>query len=160
VQIYSSIWLKLAFLTASFGLISAASGDQPMTPDIAAQLTVAMNKAVAIAHQPGQTKALAESFYEDDLTITGEGFDKFYPNLPSFMDTLAEVTKNPTCNLRLIGKPETSGRLAVSWFAEHCDTYKDMPAEDYRILYVWRKGQKGWRVTMESFSRGKFELAP
>jgi hypothetical protein len=159
VRTHSSRWLNVIAFAASLALISAASAEQAAKPDIAQQLQAVADKAIALTRQPGQTKALADLFYEDDLTITGEGFGKYYPNLASFTEPLAEATKNPSCNLHLLGKPQSSGRLATAWFTEHCDAYKDMPAEDYVTLYVWRKGPKGWRVTMESVTAGKLVVA-
>jgi hypothetical protein len=116
------------------------------------EATVAkVNELVA---RSASAKEIADVFYEDDLTITGDGEKGLYPNLKSFMKRLEVYSTNPTCRLNVANKIRTSNTLAVAWIQEHCDAHGTESAEDYRILYVFRKSPKGWRTTMELFQKG------
>jgi ketosteroid isomerase-like protein len=96
--------------------------------------------------------------YERDLMIIGEGEKSLYKDLKSFMGPLASYAAEGTrCNLSVVDPIRASGNLAVAFIFEHCAAAKAGDKdEDGRILYVFRKGAKGWRVTMEMFGWGTF----
>ena len=59
--------------------------------------------------------------------------------------------------LTVLDPVRSSGNMAVAFIHEHEEPAKagEKP-DDYRILYVFRKGPKGCRVTMELFTSGTF----
>lgn len=150
--------LLSALLTLAFGMAAlpgAQAADQG-AQDALKGINATFDKVHQILARSGSAKEIADVLYEDDLTITGEGEKSLYPDLASFMEPLQAYTRNPTCRLTVIDKIRHSGNLAVAWVAEHCDAHEGEAAEDYRIMYVFRNGAKGWRVTMEMFGAGKF----
>lgn len=126
------------------------------TEEVLAGINATLRKTEEILKRGGSAQEIAEVLYEPDLTIIGEGEKSLYPDLASFMEPLAAYVTNPTCTLTVVDKIRHSGDLAVAWVAEHCDAHEGNPAEDYRIIYVFRNGEKGWRSTMEMFGVGKF----
>ncbi|MGE3599233.1 MAG: hypothetical protein AB7N70_27175 [Dehalococcoidia bacterium] len=141
---------------------AAATQDAVSVPAAvsAADVEAGINATFAKVHEllaRGASGAeVAEVLYEDDLTITGEGEKGLYPDLKSFIEPLHAYTRNPTCRLKVVDKVRHSGDLAAAWVAEHCDAHEKDAAEDYRMIYVFRNGPKGWRVTMEMFAVGNF----
>jgi ketosteroid isomerase-like protein len=138
------------------GAATAVPADAPKGRDVTAELEAVIRKGEAIGARGGSAEEIADAFYEDDLTFTGEGEKGMYPNLKSFMKPLYDYTRNPTCRMKIVDRVRHSGNIAVAWVAEHCEASGKDPAADYRVIYVFRNGKKGWRVTMEMFTTGKF----
>jgi ketosteroid isomerase-like protein len=135
-------------------LLPAVAAEVPTDPKAGVEAT--LNKVNELFAKGGSAEEFADALYESDLTVTGEGEKALYPNLKSFMQPLAGYLTNPTCKLSLVNKVHSSGNLAVAWVQEHCDDHGTERAEDYRIIYVFHRGAKGWRATMEMFVAGKF----
>lgn len=133
-----------------------AAPAEPSTAEVEAGINATFAKVHELLARGAPATEIAEVLYEDDLTITGEGEKSLYPDLKSFVGPLQDYTRNPTCRLTVVDKIRHSGNLAVAWVAEHCEAHAGQKAEDYRIMYVFRNGAKGWRVTMEQFGAGKF----
>jgi ketosteroid isomerase-like protein len=144
----------LACLLAAGTLSGAVAEEVPADARVGVEAT--LNKVNDLFAKGGSAQQVADVLYEDDLTVTGEGEKGLYPNLESFMKPLAGYLTNPTCRLTLADKIRHSGNLAVAWVQEHCDHHGAEKAEDYRIMYVFRKSSKGWRTTMELFVSGTF----
>lgn len=141
------------------GILGMAMVVQAADKDAArAGVQATVDKANALMKRNGSVKEFADLFYEDDLAIIGEGEKSLYRGLPSFMNRLAFYLQDQVhCSLTIVDPVRHSGDLAVAFIHEHCDPAKvGEPGEDYRILYVFRKGAKGWRVTMELFTPGVF----
>lgn len=98
---------------------------------------------------------IADVLYDADLQIAIEGEEPFWSNLASFLPKLEEYVQAP-CVLHAIDPIRATDTLAVAFIAETCPAAGDAPAENYRMLYVFRKTSRGWRVTMESATAGKF----
>jgi ketosteroid isomerase-like protein len=135
---------------------SALSAPESGHDDAQTGIETVIKKYNALVARGASAKEVAELLYEDDLTIIGEGEKSLYPNLASFMKPLEGYLGNPTCRLALVDKIRHSGDVAAAWMLEHCEVHGNSPKEDYRVLYVFRKGTKGWRVTMEMFGAGTF----
>ena len=150
VRLYSAILVGvlLAAGVAAAHLLNAR--------DVTAEIEAVIRKGETIGARSGSAQEIADAFYEDDLTFTGEGEKGMYPNLASFMQPLQDYTRNPTCRMKVVDRVRHSGNIAVAWVAEHCDASGKEASADYRVIYVFRNGEKGWRVTMEMFTVGKF----
>jgi ketosteroid isomerase-like protein len=144
----------LAVLVGIGGLSPVIAEEAPAGARAGVQAT--LTRVNELFAKGGSAQEVADVLYEDDLTVTGEGEKSLYPNLKSFMQPLAGYLTNPTCKLSLVDKIRHSGNLAVAWVHEHCDAHGAEKAEDYRIMYVFRKSSKGWRATMELFVSGTF----
>ena len=145
---------SLAAIVAT-GMMQSVKAEED-TATVKAELDQFFQNASAVIQNSGSAKALADVFYDDDLNIIGEEDKHLYPNLQSFMGPLQAYITNRACELKVVGTPRHSGNLAVAFVKEHCDQYKSEPPADYRVVYVLRKGFKGWRVTMEMWEHGVF----
>jgi ketosteroid isomerase-like protein len=146
--------IAVASMTASISILAAVNASKQ--DDVTLEIESVVRKGEAIGARGGSAQEIADGFYEDDLTFTGEGEKALYPDLKSFMKPLQDYTRNPTCRMKVVDRVRHSGELAVAWVAEHCDASGTELAADYRVIYVFRNGKKGWRVTMEMFTSGKF----
>jgi ketosteroid isomerase-like protein len=126
------------------------------TATVKAELDQFFQNAGDVINNTGSAKALADVFYDDDLNIIGEPDKHMYTNLQSYMGPLQGYLDSRACELKVVGTPRHSGNLAVAFVKEHCGQYKTVPPADYRVMYVLRKGPKGWRVTMELWQHGTF----
>src|SRR5262249_46208194 len=148
------VFIVVTSLTASLSILTAVNAAEQ--DRVTAEIEAVIRKGEAIGARGGSAQEIAEAFYEDDLTFVDEGEKALYPDLKSFMQPLQDYTRNPTCRMKVVDHVRHSGALAVAWVAEHCDASGKAPAADYRVIYVFRNGKKGWRVTMEMFTTGKF----
>ena len=137
---------------------AAAAADKAVGDAARTGIQATIDKTNALMKRNGSLKDFTDIFYEDDLMIIGEGEKSLYRGLPSFMNRLKFYLEDQTrCSLKIIDPIRDSGSLAAAFIHEHCDPAKAGEAgEDYRILYVFRHGAKGWRVTMELFTPGTF----
>lgn len=150
-------WLQIVLATTfAMGSAPFASADDGEPADAKAGVEATISKTNALVAKGASAKEVADVLYDEDLTIIGEGEKSLYPNLKSFMKPLEGYLTNPTCRLQMVDKLRHSGNLAVAWVHEHCDAHGIEAAEDYRIIYVFRKSAKGWRATMEMFGVGIF----
>jgi ketosteroid isomerase-like protein len=142
-----------AALTLAAGL--AVSADRNDVRD-GIQATIDKTNALQKRNAPG--REIAAALFEDDLMITGEGESKGYIGLSSFIDTFVRLSAGAAnCDLKLIDPIRRSGNLAAAFLSQHCAASKSGgEEEDSRVLFVFRKGAKGWRVTMGHWSGGKF----
>lgn len=110
----------------------------------------------AVMKNHGSLREFEETFFEEDLMLTGEGDKTFYRSLQEFEKPLAGYVADQTrCKLSVIDPVRSSGVIAAAFVQLHCDPAKagDAPVES-RILYVFRNGKKGWRAMMEMYSAG------
>ena len=148
--------------TFLLGLIVLASpharATDPETQSVRAALQAKIDTVNAMLKRKAPGKEIAESLYEDDLMIIGEGEKSLYRDLQSFQKPLADyVAQESTCTISIIDPIRHSGNLAAAFLLEHCPAAKaGEKDDDARMMYVFRKGAKGWRVTMEMFGWGTF----
>lgn len=111
--------------------------------------------AEAAIDRHASTAEVAHIFYNDDLVVTIQG-DKTYHGLQSFMRPLAGYLQGiERCHFKLMKPVQHSGEVAAAFVQERCDPAKPGDAaEDLRILYVFKHGPKGWRVSQESAMEG------
>jgi hypothetical protein len=141
------------------GLSSAAQAATPAAPGTArAGIQKTIDETNVLLKRGASAQEIADVMYEPDLMIIGEGEKSLYRDLKSFMGPLATYVADGTrCNLSIVDPIRASGNLAVAFIFEHCAAAKAGDKdEDARILYVFREGAKGWRVTMEMFGWGIF----
>jgi SnoaL-like domain len=157
--------LAKAIKIAGFSLsVAAAAGlGSPLqaagtthTDDARAGIQLTMDTVDAMVTKGAPVKDIAAAFYDNDLMVVGEGEEHLYINLASFISRLEFFLKNGgKCSIKLVDPIRHSGNLAVAFAAEHCVAADAAAtASDARVLYVFRKGSKGWRVTMEMFGSG------
>jgi len=137
-------------------LASAAEAPGLAAARVGVQKT--LDRVNALLKKNAPVQVIADAMYEDDLMITGEGEKGLYRDLKSFMGPLTEYVKDGSrCNLKIVDPIRASGDLAVAFIFEHCAAAnageKD---DDARILYVFRNGAHGYRVTMELFGWGTY----
>jgi ketosteroid isomerase-like protein len=152
--------LIAAVVLVSLGSLGAATATRAADQNgaDAACVKATIDKTNALMKRNGSLKEFMDVFYEDDLLITGEGEKVFYRGLKSFEKPLAGYLANQTnVTLTVLDPVRSSGNMAVAFIHEHEEPAKagESP-DDYRILYVFRKGPKGCRVTMELFTSGTF----
>ena len=126
--------------------------------DARAGIQATIDKTNALQKHNAPAKDIAAALFEDDLMITGEGESKGYTGLASFIDTFTRLSASAAnCDLSLIEPIRSSGNLAAAFLSQHCTATKaGEKDEDSRVLFVFRNGAKGWRVTMGHWSGGKF----
>ncbi len=140
-------------LTLAAGL--AVSADRNDVRD-GIQTTIDETNALQKRSAPG--REIAAALFDEDLMITGEGETRGYKGLASFIDTFVRLSAGAAnCDLKLIDPIRSSGNLAAAFLSQHCTASKaGEKDEDSRVLFVFRKSAKGWRVTMGHWSGGTF----
>jgi ketosteroid isomerase-like protein len=142
-----------AALSLAAGLAGSADRN-----DVREGIQATIDKTNALQKRNAPGREIAAALFEDDLMITGEGESKGYNGLASFIDTFVRLSAGAAnCDLKLIDPIRSSGNLASAFVSQHCTASKaGEKGEDSRVLFVFRKGAKGWRVTMGHWSGGKF----
>jgi ketosteroid isomerase-like protein len=140
--------------TLCIPIAARAAGEQDMA---AAGVRAMIAKTNELMKNNGSLKDFMKLFYEKDMMITGEG-DIYYRNLKSFEKPLAAYMANQrNCRLFFTSPIRSSGDMATAFIQEHCGPATvGASAEDYRILYVFRRNTSGWHVIMEEFVKGAF----
>jgi ketosteroid isomerase-like protein len=152
IQMLSAV-LVLGMMTP---VVHAA--DAPGIAPARAGVQKTIDRVNALLKKNASAQIIADAMYEDDLMITGEGEKGLYRDLKSFMGPLAEYVKDGNrCDLKVVDPIRASGDLAVAFIFEHCAAAKaGEKDDDARILYVFRQGAHGYRVTMEMFGWGTY----
>ena len=158
IEMLKSIQILCAVLVLGTMSPLASAADAPGLAAARAGVQKTIDRVNALLKKNASAQVIADTMYEEDLMITGEGEKGLYRNLKSFMGPLAEYVKDGArCNLRVVDPIRASGDIAVAFIFEHCAAAttgeKD---DDARILYVFRKGTHGYRVTMEMFGWGTY----
>ena len=147
------------FVILSIALLLVTGSAAAAAPnDARAGILATIEKTNALQKRNAPAREIAAALFEDDLMITGEGESRGYKSLASFIDTFTRLSAgDANCDLRLIDPIRSSGDLAAAFLSQHCPATKvDAMDEDSRVLFVFRKSAKGWRVTMGHWSGGKF----
>jgi hypothetical protein len=156
----SNATIGTVLLAATMLALSAHSmaASQSDTQSVRVALQAKLDTVNAMLRRKASGKEIADVLYEDDLMIIGEGEKSLYRDLKSFQKPLADyVAAESTCTISIIDPIRHSGNLAVAFLLEHCPAAKaGEKDDDARMIYVFRNGPKGWRVTMEMFGWGTF----
>ena len=142
-----------AVLALAAGLSTSADRN-----DVRSGIQATIDKTNSLQKRNAPGREIAAALFEDDLMITGEGESKGYTGLAAFMDTFVRLSAGAAnCDLKLIEPIRSSGTMAAAFLSQHCTASKaGEKEEDSRVLFVFRKGAKGWRVTMGHWSGGAF----
>jgi ketosteroid isomerase-like protein len=149
-----AVGLALAVVAALPPGLSRAA-DTPK-PDVRAEIEAMLQSVDRLVKAHAPVKDIAEAFYEPDLLITGEGEKGLYRSREAFMKPLQAFVENGSgCTLKIVDPLRHSGSFAAAFVSEHCKAPDSKDADsDARVLYVFRKGANGWRVTMEMYDNG------
>jgi hypothetical protein len=147
---------SLALAVATSSSASSQAAGKTEADDARTGIELTLNKVAEMVAKGAPVNEVAHALYEDDVMITGEGEKALYPNLSSFKARLEYFLQDAAgCSLNIVDPIRHSGNLAVAFVREHCKAADaGGTASDARVLYVFRKGSKGWRVTMEMFGSG------
>lgn len=149
----------LSFSAVVAGTSAASySAGQSSADSARAGIEHTLHKVDALVKSGAHVEQISDALYEDDLMIIGEGEEHLFRGSASFQTRLAYFLKNaPACSLSIVDPIRHSGNLAVAFVHERCKAPDAGSAgTDARVLYVFRNGVKGWRVTMEMFGSGAF----
>ena len=125
--------------------------------DVKAGIDRTLNKVDSLRAKGATARQIANVLYEDDLMVIVEGEKAMYSGIRTVMPLLAEHLKHTMdCRLKALEPIRHSGKLAVAFVSESCPASADADAGPLRMVYVFRNGAKGWRVTMESAAVGEF----
>lgn len=150
---FSSGVLPIALSACLAGSLCAA--DVPKG-DVRSEIEAMMTSVDRLVKSRAPVHEIAEAFYDPELLITGEGEKGLYRSRTEFMKPLESFVANGgNCTLKIVDPVRHSGNLAAAFVSEHCKgTDAKSPDSDARILYVFKKGTSGWRVTMEMYGGG------
>ena len=153
-----SIQMLFALLVLGTTSPLGYAADAPGVAAARAGVQKTIDRVNALLRKNSSAQVIADAMYEDDLMITGEGEKSLYRDLKSFMGPLAEyVMDGARCDLKVVDPIRASGDLALAFIFEHCAAAKaGEKDDDARILYVFRHGAHGYRVTMEMFGWGAY----
>ena len=160
IELLKPISIKMVCAVLVLGTMNplASAAGAPGLTVARAGVQETLDRVNALLKKNASAQLIADAMYEDDLMITGEGEKGLYRDLKSFMGQLAEYVKDGArCDLKVVDPIRASGDLAVAFIFEHCAAAKaGEKDDDARILYVFRKGAHGYRVTMEMFGWGTY----
>ena len=124
--------------------------------DVRSEIEAMLTSVDRLVKSRAPVDEIAEAFYDPELLITGEGEKGLYRSRAEFMKPLESFVANgANCMLKIVAPVRHSGNLAAAFVAEHCKgADAKSPDTDARILYVFKKGVNGWRVTMEMYGGG------
>jgi ketosteroid isomerase-like protein len=127
--------------------------------DIREEISASLRAAAAALARGADTEEFAGLLYAEEIIVLGEGWPTAIRGLSSFMPQLSIINqgwgKRPRLTFRLV-EPAVVGESAAASFTE-VTCRPDLPgAEDilYRVLYVWKRTERGWRVVLEWYSEG------
>jgi ketosteroid isomerase-like protein len=150
---FSTRVLSIALSASLAGTLCAA--DAPKS-DARTEIEAMLTSVDRLVKSRAPVEEIAEAFYDPELLITGEGEKGLYRSRAEFMKPLESFVANGgSCVLKIVDPVRHSGNLAAAFVSEHCKgTDSKNPDSDARILYVFKKGANGWRVTMEMYGGG------
>src|ERR1700689_665125 len=159
-MIANNVRIAGLFFAASLiaGFSSPSSAADYSDAEVKAGINRTLNSVNRLFLNGGTAKQVADALYDKDLMVVGEGEKQLYKGLDFFMKRLEYYVKDANrCTLTALDPIRHSGDIAASFVLEHCASAQTGGSdEDARILYVFRKGDKGWRATMELFGWGVF----
>lgn len=107
----------------------------------------------------GQTRAFAELMYDDDVLLVGEGDTAMVRGIHEAIARVASAVSEWGEGSRLkfrLNEPVLSSGLLLSAMMD-AECHPEKPGAEiirYRVLAVWKRGPRGWRVAQEMFTSG------
>ncbi len=129
--------------------------------NIKIELSAALLKA-ADALRAGATAAqFAEILYAPDLVVVGEGWPRAIRGVEHFLTDLQALLDGwgPNADLTFsIVDPVVADGAVASTLVDVSVAPKSpaAAAEQYRVVYAWRRMPGGWRVATEMYTVGTF----
>jgi hypothetical protein len=123
------------------------------------EIDVSLSAAAAALARSGDTEEFWSLLYDEQTIVLGEGWPSAIRGLSSVKPELAKINKlwgaRPRLTFTLL-EPAVFGESTAASFTE-VSCIPDWPAAAeirYRVLYAWKRTNRGWRVVLEWFSEG------
>lgn len=147
-------WIALPLLLATLALpMSASAGESAESTESAIRNRL---HALETAWAKGDAKFIATQVYGRDAVIHGEGQPALVNTPQAVLDTINHlVADSRSVKLDLHSVRQLSPTAAHSWV-----TWQVTPKAEgekpfaVRALFVWTKGQEGWRIRADMYSMG------
>jgi hypothetical protein len=136
--------------------------------DIREEISASLSVAAAALARGVDTEEFASLLYDEQIIVLGEGWPSAIRGLRSFMPQLSAINQawgmRPRLTFTLV-EPAVMGESTAASFTEVtcCPDLPDAEEIRYRVLYAWKRTNRGWRVVLEWFSEGSVfpvELQP
>jgi ketosteroid isomerase-like protein len=112
----------------------------------------AMDDLLAALRRGTTADEAYDLWYADDLVLTVAG-DKTYRGLAQFRNTLSEWVKYLPVRWEIEDPIKADGNLAVAFVIETFPPREpEAPNTQFRALYVFEKGPKGWRACRQGIT--------
>jgi len=125
------------------------------------QLESVMRVAEAALSRGADAAGFAELLYDEDVVVVGEGWPAATRGLlaaiPKVDETLKYWGDRPRLRLTIVDPIVTEGSVATTFVDVKVAPSKPGGAQhQYRALYGWKRGARGWRVVLEMYDEGAF----
>jgi ketosteroid isomerase-like protein len=161
---------KIPAVSAAFGLCVGIMGigDAMAAESVAAKSRAEIERVLAAVEQ-GFARAedattLSKRLYADDVVMVGEGATLASRGMKAAIQDVQEWYDSlgpngmKTCKYTIADPVVASSTTFSSFMLLHCaaNPPKLPDGQDLRMMYIWKKGPKGWRVALEMYAPGKF----
>ena len=107
----------------------------------------------------GETRAFAELMYDDDVLLVGEGDTAavrgIHQAIARIVGAVDEWGERARLKFRLTEPVLASGSIFSAMMDAECHPERQgVQIIRYRLLTVWRRGPRGWRVAQEMYTSG------
>jgi len=129
--------------------------------NVTQELESVLRSAEVAVHRGTDAEEFGRLLYDDDVVVIGEGWTAATRGLPALLPIVATVLKewgpSPTLKFTLVDPIVTSATVATAFIdVSVTPSNPSEPGQQYRALYSWTRGVKGWRVILEMFGSGSF----
>jgi ketosteroid isomerase-like protein len=164
IRINSTIGALTLLVGGALAGSSTAGAADPAAGDTKAQIAQALHAVEKAFARDAGGEELARMLYTDNVTMIGEGEDKASRG----MDTAIADSKGwleslgphggKTCKYTIEEPVVASSTTFSSFLLLRCKANPPVlpQDQDLRMMYVWEKTSKGWRVVLEMWAPGKF----
>jgi ketosteroid isomerase-like protein len=131
--------------------------------DTKAQITQALHAVEKAFARGADGEELARMLYSDNVTMIGEGEDKASRGMETaiadskgWLETLGP-NGGKSCKYTIAEPVVASSTTFSSFLLLRCKANPPVlpQDQDLRMMYVWEKNSKGWRVVLEMWAPGK-----
>jgi ketosteroid isomerase-like protein len=103
----------------------------------------------------------SELLYAPDLVVVGEGWPRAIRGVEAFLPDLAALLDgwgpNADLTFTIVDPVFADGDVATTLVAVYVAPQKPTAsAEHYRVVYAWKRTERGWRVAAEMYTVGSF----
>ena len=142
----------------------AAPADQNTASRSKSEIALALHAVEEAFGRGADGEELARMLYADKVTMIGEGEDKASRGMATaivdskgWLETLGPNGEK-TCKYTIEEPVVASSTTFSSFLLLRCKANPPVlpQDEDLRMMYVWEKSSKGWRVVLEMWAPGKF----